>query len=84
MVLNIDQTAELTVTGFTSNETAAKDIVNLADVALFLAKRKKSDDQAAMVMLNNLKVIRTGTRIQAIISVPKEMAKETLAKTMDK
>jgi hypothetical protein len=84
MVLNIDQTAELTVTGFTSNETAAKDIVNLADVALFLAKRTKSDDQAAMVMLNNIKVSRTGTRILAVISVPKEMAKETLAKTMDK
>jgi hypothetical protein len=84
MVLNIDQTAELTVTGFTSNETDAKNIVNLADIALWLARKKKSDDQAAMVMLNNLKVIRTGTRIQAIISVPKEMAKETLSRTMDK
>jgi hypothetical protein len=35
-------------------------------------------------MLNNLKVKRTGTRIDAVISVPKETAKETLAKTMDK
>jgi hypothetical protein len=84
MVLNIDQTAELTVTGFTSNETDAKNIVNLADLALFAARIKKSGDQAAMVMLNNLKVTRTGTRIQAVISVPKEMAKETLAKSMDK
>ena len=84
MVLNIDQNAELTVTGFTSNETDAANIVNLAQIALFAAKIKKSDDQAAMVMLNNLKVNRTGTRIEAIISVPKEMAKETLAKTMDK
>lgn len=84
MVLDIDQTAQLTVTGFTSNETDAVNIVNLADIALFIARRKKSDDQAAMVMLNNIKVSRTGTRIQAVISVPKEMAKETLAKTMDK
>jgi hypothetical protein len=84
MVLDIDQNAQLVVTGFTSNETDAINIVNLADVALFIARRKKSDDPAAMVMLNNLKVSRTGTRIQAVISVPKEMAKETLAKAMDK
>jgi hypothetical protein len=37
-----------------------------------------------MVMLNNLKVNRTGTRITAVISVPREMAKDTLSKTMDK
>jgi hypothetical protein len=37
-----------------------------------------------MIMLNNLKVQRTGTRIQAIISVPKDAAKDTLAKTMEK
>jgi hypothetical protein len=84
MVLNIDQTAELIVTGFTGNESDAVNLKNLADIALFAARIKKSDDQAAMVMLNNLKVNRTGTRIQAVISVPKEMAKETLAKTMDK
>jgi len=84
MVLDIDQIAQLTVTGFTSNETDAINIVNLAQVALFAARIKKSDDHAAMVMLNNLKVSRTGNRIQAIISVPKEMAKDTLAKSMDK
>jgi hypothetical protein len=84
MVLDIDHNAQLIVTGFTSNETDAANIVNLAQAALLIARFKKSDDQAAMVMLNNLKVNRTGTRIQAIISVPKEMAKETLAKTMDK
>ncbi|MGH9754621.1 MAG: hypothetical protein ACREA2_17735 [Blastocatellia bacterium] len=84
MVLDIDQTAQLTVTGLTNNETDAANIVNLAQAALLVARFKKSGDQAAMVMLNNLKVNRTGTRIQAVISVPKEMAKETLAKTMDK
>jgi len=84
MVLNIDQTAELIVTGFTGNESDAVNLKNLADIALFAARIKKSDDEAAMVMLNNLKVNRTGTRIQAVISVPKEKAKETLSKTMDK
>jgi hypothetical protein len=84
MVLDIDQEAKLTVTGITSNETDAVNLKNLADVALFAARFKKSDDQAAMVMLNNLKVNRTGTRIEAIIKVPKETAKETLTKTMDR
>jgi hypothetical protein len=84
MVLDIDQSAQLIVTGFTSNESDAINLKNLADVALLAARFKKGDDQAAMVMLNNLKVKRTGTRIDAVISVPKEIAKETLAKSMDK
>lgn len=84
MVLEIDQKAELTVIGFTSNETDAINIVNLAQAALLVARFKKSGDQAAMIMLNNLKVTRTGTRIQAIISVPKDAAKDTLARTMEK
>jgi hypothetical protein len=84
MVLDIDQSAQLTVTGFTTNETDAINLVNLAQIALVAARFRKSDDQAAMVMLNNLKVHRTGTRIQAVINVPREMAKETLSKTMDK
>jgi hypothetical protein len=84
MVLDIDQEAKLTVTGITSTVSDAINLKNLADIALFAARIKKSDDHAAMVMLNNLKVNRTGTRIEAIIKVPKEMAKETLAKTMEK
>jgi hypothetical protein len=35
-----------------------------------------------MVMLNNLKVKREGARINATISVPRQLASETLAKTM--
>jgi hypothetical protein len=84
MVLDIDQEAKLTVTGITSTESDAVNLKNLADVALFAARIKKSNDEAAMIMLNNLKVNRTGNRIEAIIKVPKEAAKETLAKTMDK
>ena len=84
MVLDIDQEAQLTVIGFTSTETDASNLRNLADIAVFAAKRKKVDDPAAMVMLNNLDIKHAGNRIQAVIKVPKEMAKETLAKTMDK
>ncbi len=84
LVLDIDQSAQLIATGFTSNENDAVNIANLAHAALLIARFKKSSDQAAMVMLNNLKVQRSGNRIQAIITVPKEMAKDTLAKTMDK
>lgn len=84
MVLDIDQEAQLTVIGFTSTETDASNLHNLADIAVFAAKRKKGDDPAAMIMLNNLDIKHKGNRIQAVIKVPKEMAKETLAKTMDK
>src|SRR5215510_8553688 len=84
MVLDIDETAQLIVTGFTNNETDAVNIVNLAQIALIAARFKKSGDPTAMVMLNNLKVHRTGNRIQAIISVPREKAKDTLANSMEK
>src|SRR5262252_6283206 len=84
MVLDIDQEAQLTVVGFTSTETDASNLHNLADIAVFAAKRKKVDDPAAIVMLNNLDIKHAGNCIQAVIKVPKEMAKETLAKTLDK
>ncbi|HEY6399881.1 MAG TPA: hypothetical protein VI479_00640, partial [Blastocatellia bacterium] len=41
MVLTIDKNAELAVTGVTKNEDDAKDLKNLADVALFAARIKK-------------------------------------------
>jgi hypothetical protein len=84
MVLEIDQTAQLIVTGITDKEEDAIKITNLAQAALLLARFKKSGDAGAMVMLNNLKVTRTGQRIQAVISMPREKASETLTKTMDK
>jgi hypothetical protein len=82
MVLDIDQVAELRVIGFTNTEEEAKDITNAAQAALLLARLKKAGEPAAMVMLNNLKVKREGARINATISVPRQLASETLAKTM--
>ena len=84
MVLEIDQEAKLTVIGFTSTETDASNLHNMADFAVFAAKRTKGHDPTAMVMLNNLDIKHSGNRIQAVIKVPKEMAKETLARSMDK
>jgi hypothetical protein len=84
MVLEIDQMAQLVVTGVTDKEEDAINITNLAQAALLVARFKKSGDAGAMVMLNNLKVTRTGQRIQAVISMPREKASETLTKTMDK
>lgn len=82
MVLDIDQVAELNVIGFTSNEQDARAIVDLANTVLLFAKIRKSSDPAAMIMLNNLKVSRTGQRVQATISVPRQKAKDTLAQSM--
>jgi hypothetical protein len=84
MVLDIDQEARLIVTGFAINESDASTLRDVADIALFQARFKKANDPAAMVMLKNIKVSHKGNRIEAVISVPKEMAKETLAKSMDK
>ncbi len=84
MVLDIDQSAQLIVTGFTGTESDAVNIVNLAQAALLIARFKKGSDPTAMVMLNNLKVFRTGNRVQAIINVPRQTASDTLARTMDK
>ncbi len=84
MVLDIDQIAQLNVTGFTGSDQEARAIVDLANTALLFARIKKSGDPAAMVMLNNLKVTRTGQRVQAVISVPRQTASDTLAKSMEK
>ncbi|MGH9844334.1 MAG: hypothetical protein ACREEM_36895 [Blastocatellia bacterium] len=84
MVLDIDQNAELRVIGFATTEQDAIDITNLAQVALLAARIKKAGEPAAMVMLNNLRIKRDGSRVNATITVPRQMASETLAKSMDK
>jgi hypothetical protein len=84
MVLDIDQNAELRVVGYANTEQDAADIANLAQVALLTARLKKAGDAAAMVMLDNLKVKRDGAKINAIISVPRQMASDTMNKTLGK
>ncbi len=84
MILNVDERAELSVVGFTANEQAAANIVNLANAAILYARLKKADEPAAMVLINNLKVSRTGQRVQAVISMPRQKASDSLAQTMQK
>jgi hypothetical protein len=82
IVLNVGEHAELSVVGFTSNEEAAANIVNLANAALLYARFRKADDPAAMVIINNLKVTRSGQRVQAIVSMPRQKASDSLSRTM--
>lgn len=84
LILDIDQQAELNVVGFASSDQAASTTVNLANAALLFARFRKADDPAAMVIINNLKVTRTGQRVQANISMPRQMASDALAKSMEK
>jgi hypothetical protein len=84
LILDIDTLAQLTVVGFTANPQSAMAIEAIANLALMDARRKKSTDPAAMIILNNVKVSRTGQRIQAVISMPRQKASDALADTMEK
>ncbi len=82
MVLSVGEHAELSVVGFTNSEEAAANIVNLANAALLYARFRKVSDPGTMVILNNLKVSRTGQRVQAVVAMPRQKASESLAQTM--
>lgn len=82
MILDVDQIAKLTVTGFAPDEQVASSLQALAKFALEIARRSKASDPSAMIILNNIKVIQNGQRIQADVTIPRQMASETLAKTM--
>jgi hypothetical protein len=83
MLLNVgERDAELSIVGFTASDEAAANIVNLANAALLYARFRKSDDPAAMIIISNLKVSRTGKRVQAIIAMPRQKASDSLAQTM--
>ena len=84
LILDIDTLAQLTVVGFTSNPQSAMAIEAIANLALMDARRKKSTDPAAMIILNNVKVSRTGQRVQAVISMPRQKASDALADTLEK
>lgn len=85
MILTVDgQHAQLVTTGFAPNMETAINLQNIAQVALALGRRVKASDPASMILLNNIKVIQSGNRIQATIAVSRQAATETLAKTMAK
>ena len=82
IVLTLGDRAEMSAVGFARTPEMAANIVNIANAAILYARFKKSDDQAAMVIINHLKVTRTGQRVHAIVSVPRETASDSLEKTM--
>lgn len=84
LILEIDQRAELRAVGFAGSEQVASSLASLANIFLALTRKSKAEDPAAMVLLNNLKVTQTGQRIQAVITMPRQFAAESLARTMDK
>jgi hypothetical protein len=82
MILDVDQIAKLTVTGFAPDAQTAASLQAMAKLALSLARTSKAGDPAAMVILNNIKVIQNDKRIQADVIVPRQTATDTLARTM--
>jgi outer membrane biosynthesis protein TonB len=84
MLLEVDQHASLRVTGFASSEQIAMELKQLADAALLLGKVAKSNDPSAMMMLNNLRLQQVGPRLEALISLPRQTAAETLSRAMEK
>ncbi len=84
LILEVDQRAELRAVGFAGSEQLASSLTLLANGFLALTRKSKADDPASMVLLNNLKVTQTGQRIQAVITMPRQSAAESLARTMDK
>jgi hypothetical protein len=82
IVLTLGERAEMSAVGFARTPEMAANIVNIANAAILYARFRKSDDQAAMVIINHLKVTRTGQRVHALVSVPRDTAAESLAKAM--
>lgn len=85
MILTIDESqAQLTTVGFAPNAETAGALQFLAKQAVNFGKRLKEADPASMIFLNNLQIAQTGNRLTATISVPRQIAKDTLAKAMAK
>lgn len=82
LLLEFDQVAQLDVVGFAGNEEEARAIVDLANAALLFARVSKSQDLAVMTMLNNLRISRTGQRVQAGIRLSRSTATETIHQTL--
>jgi hypothetical protein len=84
MILDIDQQAQLSVVGFANSEQAAATVVDLANAAILYARFIKKDDPGAMALINNVRVTRAGQRVQALITMPRQAASDTLAQTMER
>ena len=85
MVLTIDdQRAQLVTVGFAPNPETAGALRVLAKLFLDNGRRIKAADPASMIFLDNIQLSQNSNRITATISVPRQVAKDTLSKTMAK
>lgn len=85
IVLTIDETqAQLVTVGFAPNAETAGALQFLAKQAVNMGKRLKEADPASMIFLNNIQFTQTSNRLTATITVPRQVAKDTLAKAMAK
>jgi len=82
LIIEVDQIAQLNVVGFASSEDEARAVVDLANTALLFARVTKAQDIAAMTMLNNLKVSRSGQRVEAVIRMARQTATAALNRSM--
>jgi hypothetical protein len=83
LFLEIDERAELRLVGFASDEQTAQSLAFAARL-MIQAAISRNEDPTAKDLLNTLKVSNTGTRIQAIASLPRQVAADSLARTMEK
>ena len=85
MILEVnEQRVQLTATGFAKSPEEVSQLQFLAWSGLKLARNKKDRDTASTLLLNNIQVSQTGNRLQATITVPRQVAVETVAKTLSK
>ncbi|MFN9742023.1 MAG: energy transducer TonB [Acidobacteriota bacterium] len=82
LIIEVDQIAQLNVVGFAGSEDEARAVVDLANTALLFARVTKAQDVAAMTMLNNLKVSRSGQRVEAVIRMARQTATAALNRSM--
>jgi len=82
LIIEVDQMAQLHVVGFAGSEDEARAIVDLANAALLYARVVKSQDVAVMTMLNNLKVTRSGQRVEAVMRMARQTATAALNRSM--
>lgn len=82
LIVEVDQIAQLNVVGFAGSEEEARAVVDLANAALLYARVVKSQDAAVMTMLNNLKVTRSGQRVEAVMRMARQTATAALHRSM--
>lgn len=82
LIIEVDQMAQLNVVGFAGSEDEARAIVDLANAALLYARVVKSQDAAVMTMLNNLRVTRSGQRVEAVMRMARQTATAALHRSM--